>query len=300
MKHIYITVIYCVLLLLLSCCNDNIMDRAREFEAHTELNGIIRFYTRCYYEMPQQKSDIIHFLELYKSFDSSSFGSMYDIYSENRDFIGFLKKENMMVSAFKDSIFIFFPDFNLGCIEYGTPYYYLLYPERYAFMDYDEIFSSSAFRKNGDFYFDFNYKLLDSVINSIPNFYKSVILTHGYDNRFNWGNGGKPILVPMRIIATYDVAKDSLYRTSEFPVQNDSISFSNVVIKTDPDIPSDIYVTYDEDNVKHKIASNINLDSLSEDLLKSIAPKLKTIAQKDTLIGKIVFPIYLYLNTEQH
>ena len=167
-------------------------------------------------------------------------------------------------------------------------------------MDYDEIFSSSAFRKNGDFYFDFNYKLLDSVINSIPNFYKSVILTQGYDNRFNWGNGGKPILVPMRIIATYDVAKDSLYRTSEFPVQNDSISFSNVVIKTDPDIPSDIYVTYDEDNVKHKIASNINLDSLSEDLLKSIAPKLKTIAQKDTLIGKIVFPIYLYLNTEQH
>lgn len=264
-----------------------------------DVQQILEHYTRCYFTVPQSKEDIVDFLHLYKNAYTEEFSSYFDANVDGGDYISLIENETVMVEAYKDSAFFYFPNRHFGSCVYSL-YYWLLHPEKYMNFDYDMMYSPSVYKLGGEYYFGYKYESLMSYINSLGESFKSVILTQGYDNRFNWGDGGTPILVPMRIIATYDVAKDSLYRTSEFPAQNDSISFSNVVIKTDPDIPSDIYVTYDEDNIKREVASYINLDSLSENLLKSIAPKLKTIAQKDTMIGKIVFPVYLYLNNEQH
>lgn len=278
----------------------------RELVLESEVNGgeiktLFTWFTKCHYTPPQSKEELVEFLRQYNIAQPDEL-STYDEngnFVSGEEFVSLFEKEQIMVEAYKDSAFFYFPDRKptFGFSVY-SPYYWLLHPEKYGNMDYYTIFGKSALKKNGDFYFGFNYKLLDSVVNAIPNSYKIVILTRGYDNRFNLGDGGIPVLEPMRIIATYDVAKDSLYRTSEFPVQSDSVSFSNVLIQTDPDIPSDIYVTFDEDNVKRNLVSRINLDSLSKELLKSIAPKIRGVAQKDTLTGKIIFPVYLYCNIE--
>ena len=136
---------------------------AREHETYSSMNSIIKYYSCCYYSLPDTKSDIIEFLKLWKEQSPDTFP--YDG-NYGMDAIRVLSDRRTMFESCKDSVFLFSSSTKDGSRVIGDPFYwavnYSSFPkERF---DYLGFFSPSAYSVSGDYLFSPAYDKLEDIL----------------------------------------------------------------------------------------------------------------------------------------
>ena len=193
---------------LISTACDTVRQAAIKYEYDSELNGIIEYYSQCYYSLPKDKKDILSFLSSWKSSSPDSY--CYDLCGD--DMISHIQKDRIRISSYEDSIFLFIPKKKAGCCVYGTPGYWLDHPELYgkSKASYEMYFRSSTFDVSGDYLFDYDTNGLEEMINAIKQEYSDGIyawlpIINEFDDETKYA------FAPYRVIVTCNA--DSSYET---------------------------------------------------------------------------------------
>lgn len=164
MRQLIVISLVVTCLFVSSCSKESIRHNALKYESTTEINGVIEYYSRCYYHLPDNLNQIIDFLSAWKKQSPDSYP--YDILPGKEDLLLSLKNSVCRVASYPDSIFLFFPTQKLGCCIYGHPAYWLDNPEKYppCRPDYLENFMVTAYDKAGNYIFNIDYHRLWSII----------------------------------------------------------------------------------------------------------------------------------------
>lgn len=179
-----------------------IREKAIRYESETELNGLIEYYSRCYYKLPNNISQLIYFLEKWEEHAPESYWSHI---TSDPDMRNLLKKDNPLISSYGDSLFIYLKKQRLGCCVYGHPYYWIEHADAYPYYrpDYWENFRVAAFDEQDNYLFDFPYyDFHRTVVNSIA-------------SQRSAFNSTRNRLCPL--VAFYDSTLDTLYVASPLP-----------------------------------------------------------------------------------
>ena len=166
---------------LVSCGHNlNVREMAIQNNVYSTVNGIIEYYSECNYRLPEDFDQVLDFLAEWKKHDPESY--LYDsFYPKEKSFIEFLKNNYPKCEFHADSVFLYFPSWNLGTCVYGHPFYWLEHPERFPEErhDYFDNFRPSIFDHQGKFIFNFDLidKLTDEI-DSIKEKYSNMVMVN--------------------------------------------------------------------------------------------------------------------------
>ncbi len=121
------------------------------------------------------------------------------------------------MTAFEDSVFIYFPSQKTGCCVIGHPIYWLEHPELYPIerTDYWWHFNTAAYRKDGTYCFDYNYCKIDTLIGKLEQTYVNNIFIKSSDPTSPI-SGNRRFTI-YKAVTCYDSAIDSLFIISSIP-----------------------------------------------------------------------------------
>ena len=175
-----------LLILLAVSCSVEVKDKeeirrlAREnyVDEFYPISWLINLYRRANYSSPENYDELLPFvksagehepfLSEVESFDDRLGGySMLDL----------LTRMKVDYASFGDSVFFYVPDRQAGSCIIGTQFYLLEHPEKYDKLDYDYLFSCSAYDEKGSYLFSdrFDYGHFNHLIDSISSRYDCII-----------------------------------------------------------------------------------------------------------------------------
>lgn len=162
MKTKLSSAIILLLVFLICSCKEITRKNALQNERETELNGIIEYFARCNYCLPQNINEILSFINEWKKKAPQEYP-----YSDN--ITDPLYTRRIQFANYRDSVFLYDKQDKLGCSVKGTPYYWLKHPDTYPIerMDFSEIFRVSAFSKNNEFIFEIDYDIFENIMEGI-------------------------------------------------------------------------------------------------------------------------------------
>ena len=207
MKNILIAV-FSVFVVSCSLQDTIVCDNARKNRIHTQLDNIIEYYSACHYRMPDDINEICGFMNNLIEYDPEG-------YSYVREWIDVISKNHCRMVSYTDSVFLYFPEQKAGCCVYGTPYYWLKYPEKYPMdrWDYNSNFQISAFDADGRYIFNLDYRgIEDSIYELERNFEGRMVMDYRFNSLF-----GKMNYVPLLAILSLNLEKGTEQATLNVP-----------------------------------------------------------------------------------
>lgn len=146
---------FLIVLLILSSCSlsvEKIHQKAVKHEMLSPLNNLVENYYCNYYHLPQSKEELIQHIEAFREHYGEEGIIMTSF--DGLDLLEFIKDNNVMMAAYPDSVFIYASKGKIGCCVRGHPLYYLKHPEKYGYLDYDNLFHPTAYNADGKVLFE--------------------------------------------------------------------------------------------------------------------------------------------------
>ena len=260
--------------ILVSCGHNlNVREMAIQNNVYSTVNGIIEYYSECNYRLPEDFDQVLDFLAEWKKHDPESY--FYDsFYPKEKSFIEFLKNNYPKCEFYADSVFLYFPSWNLGTCVYGHPFYWLEHPERFPEErhDYFDNFRPSIFDHQGKFIFNFDLidKLTDEI-DSIKEKYSNMVMVNNKLKKqiaLPW----KPYIRAM-IICSYDGSGD---------------------IKIETPLPEEFFIL---DKTSNKLTPGaIDLRESLNPLYEELTDLMRKTLIENPAVDKVMFTTELHFN----
>lgn len=259
---------------LVSCGHNlNVREMAIQNNVYSTVNGIIEYYSECNYRLPEDFDQVLDFLAEWKKHDPESY--LYDsFYPKEKSFIDFLKNNYPKCEFHADSVFLYFPSWNLGTCVYGHPFYWLEHPERFPEErhDYFDNFRPAIFDYKGNFIFRFDIiQKLKEGMNLIKEKHGNTVMIKNKLKKqiaLPW----KPYIRAM-IICSYDGSGD---------------------IKIETPLPKEYFVL---DKTNNEITpGDINLSESLNPMFEELTDLMQKSLIENPTVNKVMFTTELHFN----
>lgn len=201
-----ISIVVIILISICSCYSyKQIRDNAKRYESQTLLNNVIEYYSICHYCLPQTPDDLISFLNNWQLYDENG----YALYQNDslKDIKKLFRNNSLKFAKSCDTVYLFSPSEKIGCVAFGSPLYWLKFPENYPFSksSFHNMFQPAAFSNKDQYVIQYDFssynaleeKVYEGFLNSIMCYTPEGYVPFFVVFRYNKKNGKCEIISPI-------------------------------------------------------------------------------------------------------